>query len=142
MRDYGTARLTDKELYEFFDRLFPQGFAGSDVVAEIAPEGWEHSPLLACFHPSVEQIYEGSVQLHRNIEAFRNAHHRRGTDVEGEDASSSEPTLDEIRSEYRSTPVESQTEVTDLVGLCLWDVFSDGHDVIVADGRVAHLAGC
>jgi len=137
--EYGTARLTDKELYEFFDRPFPQGFAGFDVVAEIAPEGWEHSPMLACFHPSVEQIYEESVQLHRNMEAFRSAQRRRRADVEIEYVPSPEPTLDEIRSEYRSTPVEWQTEMTDLIGLCLWDVFSDGHDVIVADGRVAHL---
>lgn len=26
-----------------------------------------------------------------------------------------------------------------LLGLCLWDVFSDNHDVIAADGRVVHL---
>jgi len=30
-------------------------------------------------------------------------------------------------------------EVTELVGLCLWDVFSDNHDVIAADGRVADI---
>lgn len=30
-------------------------------------------------------------------------------------------------------------EVTDLVGMCLWDIFSDNHEVITADGRVADL---
>lgn len=29
--------------------------------------------------------------------------------------------------------------MTELVGLCLWDVFSDNHDVIAADGRVADI---
>ena len=48
-------RLTDRELHDLFDQLFPHGFAGADVLVEIASEGWEHSPLLACFHPSAEQ---------------------------------------------------------------------------------------
>ena len=62
MDDWQTTRLTDAELREFFDRLFPQGFSGSDVLAEIAPEGWEKSPLLACFHPSPEQVLKESLQ--------------------------------------------------------------------------------
>jgi hypothetical protein len=49
MDDWQAKRLTDTELKEFFDRLFPHGFTGADVLAEIAPEGWEKSPLLACF---------------------------------------------------------------------------------------------
>jgi hypothetical protein len=35
--------------------------------------------------------------------------------------------------------IESQEEVTEFVGLCLWDVFSDNHDVIAADGRVVDI---
>jgi hypothetical protein len=35
--------------------------------------------------------------------------------------------------------VRSHEEVTELVGLCLWDVFSDNHDVITAGGRVADI---
>jgi hypothetical protein len=30
-------RLTDREVCALFDRLFPHGFAGADVFAEIAP---------------------------------------------------------------------------------------------------------
>ena len=58
MDDRQNERLTDPELHAFFDRLFPQGLAGADVLAEIAPSGWEQSRLLPCFHPSVEQRYE------------------------------------------------------------------------------------
>ena len=58
MDERQTKRLTGRELHALFDELFPHGFAGADVVAEIAPEGWEHSPILACFHPSVEQLSE------------------------------------------------------------------------------------
>jgi hypothetical protein len=45
--------LTDAELDALFGRLFPHGFAGADVLAEVASDGWEQSPLLACFHPHV-----------------------------------------------------------------------------------------
>ena len=44
-----------------------------------------------------------------------------------------------MRRTYQPTPVNEQEELTDLVGLCLWDVFSDNHDVIAADGRVADI---
>src|SRR5438128_3925450 len=99
-------RLTDAELHAFFDRVFPQGFAGADVLAEIAPEGWEHSPLLACFHPSIEQSYDEAVQLYRNVEALRNARRRRDSSAQRDEAPSSEPTLEEMRRESQPAPVE------------------------------------
>ena len=136
MYDEQKARLADAELHAFFDCLFPHGFAGADVLAEIAPEGWEQSPLLACFHPSLEKRYAEAVQLHRNLEELSRAMRRKDAP---EREPRPEPTLDEIRSEYRTEPVSVQKEVTELVGLCLWDVFSDNHDVIAADGRVVDI---
>ena len=82
MVDRQNDRLTDAELHALVDRLFPQGFAGADVLAEIAPDGWEQSPLVACFHPSVEQRFEEAVQLHRNLESLRNARPRRNGTAE------------------------------------------------------------
>ena len=139
MHDEQNRRLTDGDLHELFDRLFPHGFAGADVLAEIAPDGWERSPLLACFHPSVERVFEESVQLHRNIEALRTARNRGDSTQQADEMPSSEPTLEEVRSEYQATPVRPHEELTELVGLCLWDVFSDNHDVIAADGRIADI---
>ena len=37
--------MNETEVHALFDRLFPYGFAGQDVLDEIAPDGWEHSPL-------------------------------------------------------------------------------------------------
>ncbi len=139
MDERQTERFTDAELHAFFDRLFPHGFARADVVTEIAPEGWDQAPLLAYFHPSIEQRYEEAVQLHRNTAGLRNARGRQNSNAQGNESRSSEPTLEEIRREYRPKPVRSQEEVTELVGLCLWDVFSDNHDVIAADGRVVDI---
>ena len=80
MDDWQAKRLSDPELTEFFARLFPHSFAGADVLAEIAPEGWEQSPLLACFHPSVETVFEEQVQVHRNIEKLLGSRRQREPD--------------------------------------------------------------
>jgi hypothetical protein len=90
-----------------------------------------HSPLLACFHPSVEQVFEERLMFHRNTEAWRQlARKRHGTTIEEQ----SEPTLDDVRREYKPSPIDADEEVTEW-SECLWDVFSDNHDVIAANGR-------
>lgn len=132
-----TKRLTDPELHALFDRLFPHGFCGADVLAEIAPEGWEHSPLLVCFHPSVKQLFEERLTIHRNLEEWRRLGRLRGGTTAVDPRP--EPTLEDVRRGFEPSPVDQDEEVTELVGLCLWDVFSDNHDVIVADGRVADI---
>ena len=128
--------MSEAEVDAMFDRLFPGGFAGQDVVDEIAPEGWEQSQLLACFHPSVEQVFEERLMFHRNTEGWRQlARKRQGQTIEEQP----QPTLEEVRREYKPVPVKANEEVTELVGMCLWDVFSDNHDVIAVDGRVADI---
>jgi hypothetical protein len=135
MEDRRNERLTDAELHAFFDRLFPNDFAGPDVLAELAPDGWERSPLLACFHPSVEQKYVERLQFHEALQSVRNAwRSRRGT-TDADEAQSAPPALEDVRREHEPTPVNVDEEVTELVGLCLWDVFSDNHEVIAVDGR-------
>jgi hypothetical protein len=130
-------RLTGRELHALFDELFPHGFASADVLADIAPEGWEQSPLLACFHPSVEQLFEEGVALYRNLEEWRQL--RRKRESKTTVTSEPQPTIDDVRREYEPSAVNEVEEVTELVGLCLWDVFSDNHDVIAADGRLADI---
>ena len=88
MNPHDREQLSQQECAAVLARLFPRGLAGEDVTAELAPEGWERSPLLAVSNRSVEQV---------------------------------------------------QREVRELVGRCLWDVFSDNHDVIAPDGREVHL---
>jgi hypothetical protein len=129
--------MIEAELHALFDRLFPRGFAGQDVLHEIAPNGWEQSPLLACLHPSIERIFEERLLMHRNLEELRRLRRRR--DGRMVDESSPEPTLEDVRKDYEPSPVQQDDEVTELVGLCLWDVFSDNHEVIAADGRLADI---
>src|ERR1700686_174992 len=61
---------SEAECFAEFDRLFPHGFAGDDVIREIAPQGWANSPLMAVFHPSADQAYEECVRIHRNLQSF------------------------------------------------------------------------
>ena len=136
--DWQSKRLTEAELKTFFDRLFPNGFAGADALAEIAPDSWEKSPLLACIHPSPEQVFEETVQMHRNVEEFTRRRREREPD-NPKLTPRPEPTLEEIRAQWKDEPVNTTDEVTRLVGLCLWDVFSDNHEVIAADGRIVDL---
>jgi hypothetical protein len=123
--------FTDAELKAEFAALFPQGWAGPDVLAEIAPEGWEKSPLAAVFHPSVEKAYEEQLRLHRNLANFPG----RKPDAE----MPPEPTFEEIQAEHDTGPIEPARECQELVGRCLWDVFSDNHDVLAEDGQALEL---
>jgi hypothetical protein len=50
-----------------------------------------------------------------------------------------EPTLDEITRDFRERPIVVEQEARELVGECLWDIFSDSHEVIGPDGRLLDL---
>jgi hypothetical protein len=132
MTDFDTNSYSEAELEAEFDELFPQGFAGADVLQELAPTGWENSQLLAVFHPSLEQVYEETLRIHRNMAKLRRPDDQRPLPPE--------PTLEDVARDFRERPIEAEPEVRDLVGDCLWDVFSDGHEVVaLEDERMLSL---
>jgi len=131
MANYKTDSLGEAELEAEFGHLFPHGFAGPDVLQELVPSGWEKSPLLAVFHPSPAQLYEEALRLHRNLCTLRRPDDRRPLPPE--------PTFDEVAKDSQDHPVETLREVRELVGQCLWDIFSEGHEVTATDGRVLDL---
>ncbi len=124
-------RLSDDEIKAEFAILFPHGWAGSDVLAELAPRGWAESPLVGIYHPSAAQAYEESLRMHRNLSGLRGK--------PGDTPPAPEPTLEEVKAGHHEAPVETERECQELVGLCLWDVFSDNHVVTAADGREIDL---
>lgn len=121
-----TDSLSWKECRELFNNLFSNGFTGEDVKRDIVPEGWAHSPLKKVFHPSPEQRYKEYIQMKHNI-----------SELTGEE--NEIETFEQFEAEYEDTPVDPERELTELVGLCMWDVFSDNHDVIAPDGRITDL---
>ena len=124
-------RYTDAECASLFAALFPHGFAGEDVLAEIAPEGYPQSTLRFAFHPTVDQVHWERVQLHRNMESWPWRDKERPKEPE--------PTLGEVAAAYEDSPIETDREVRELVGLCLWDTFSNEHDVMGLDGRLVDI---
>ena len=123
-------RYTEEECFAALERMFPNGLDGEDVLHELAPAGWASSPLLAVFHPSVERLFEEAVRIHRNIERLLPPEKRD---------TSPEPTLESIRAKHREPPIEPAKECRELVAECLWDIFSDNHEVLDADGRVVDI---
>lgn len=121
------ARLTEEQCRELFQRLFPNGLDDPSLVQSLAPEGWENSPLALIYHPTTEQLYEETLRLRENLRRLRR------TPASEEE---SHITLDTIR---REIPVEApnpREECADLMGCCLWDIFSDNHEVRTADALV------
>lgn len=123
--------LSETECFAEFDCLFPHGFAGDDVLSEIAPTGWADSLLVAVFHPSAQQIYEESVRIHQNLESLRRPGHSQPPKPE--------PTLEEVTENHVASPIDVEEEGRRLVGQCLWEVFSDNHEVLAPDGRIIDL---
>jgi hypothetical protein len=50
-----------------------------------------------------------------------------------------EPTIEEVLGDWEDRPVNLNEEVPEIVGECLWDVFSDKHDVVAAYGRTVDI---
>ena len=101
-----------KHTCTLFASLFPMGFAGKDVLEEIAPEGWPDSTLHFVFHPTLEQVHRERVQLRRNLRNWPWSAKER----------LDEPTLEDVQAEYQDSPVDATSEVRKLVAACLWDV--------------------
>jgi len=122
---------TDEECLTLFTSLFPNGFAGNDVRAEIAPEGWMDSTLHFVFHPTVDQVHWERVQFHRNLKQWQ----WRSKDG----AQEPEPSLEDVSATHVDGPMEIEREVRELVAMCLWDVFSNEHDVVDREGRLVDI---
>ncbi len=105
-------------------------FLASDaLLAMFAPQGWEHSPLLAAKYPSPQERYERSLQMHRNMQSLSQKAGR----------SYPEPHLEDFEKE--SLPISNAPleDLLDLVGDCVWSIFSENHDVVASDGSIYHL---
>lgn len=89
--------------------------------------------------PEVSEDVSGSASHGSSVASspdLRQISHRRSVTL---DELRPEPTLDDVRRDYEPSPVNQEEEVPELVGLCLWDIFSDNHDIIAADGRFADI---
>lgn len=125
------------------------------LLAALAPEGWERSPLRRVFHPTPEQVEAKTRRIRRNLRSLGGGGSRRRTaettgEASGEGAGTPEPLeatgLEAERPDGGladgppgSDRPDPWREVVELVGSALWDVFSANHSVVDREGRVCDL---
>lgn len=149
--------LSEEESQDLLTRLFPKGLGGDDVMAALCSEGWADSSLRLALHPTPERAYEELVRMRENIERLHAAGEERRKRLAEEQGAGGEarkllpeprpleplPDFETFRADYRARSEEQtepdSAELGRLLGLCLWDVLSDNHDLILPDGRVRHL---
>lgn len=121
---YDDLSLDEDEVIANLRDLIPQGFAGHDILAELAPNGWAQCGLVHAFHPTAEQI-------RAEEQAFDEA-----------SAVVPFPDLYKIGGDLPdATEIDSEGECRDLVGRILWEILADDHSVIANDGRRMDLGG-
>ncbi len=123
--------LTETECWRLFQRMFPNGLRDPAIVAALAPEGWEHSPLVRTAHPTPAQLREESHRIRSRIQELRRA---CGLPAIVEDIS--DPTGEASKPENHLEPV---TECAELLASCIWHLFSDNHEVKTVEGNPVDL---
>lgn len=116
----------DDELVRAFNRMYPNGFGGADVIAAIAPDGWDKSPwggpkVPFELPPDMQKMFdESTAQMKKFLEMAKQFE-------------PPPPTAAEIDAKYGPKPVTAEPDAENLVGRCIWDIFSDNHEVFDAD---------
>jgi len=129
-------RLPFEQAENVFRSLFPSGLADPAVIRELCPNGWGASPLRLAFHPTPEQSYEERVRFERNSMWWRAAAaKKRGEPPPEPEIPTFEQFLREREESPGRPPEPDATEFARLLGLCLWDIFSDNNSVLDPQGR-------
>lgn len=143
--------FTDSECLDFLLSLFPGGVKDEAVISELCPEGWERSALFAGFHPGPQRRYDEHLAFRQNMRWMASLRKKKADEASAgnkgtnpEDEGECDLSFEEYLAENPPTvpdisDADRINEPAELIGLCLWDIFSDNHEVIAADGRVVNL---
>lgn len=113
--------------------LFPHGTGGEDVMRALCPEGWLSSPLRVAFYPTPEQRWKEHCRFHENLNQLSRKLES------GDPPPDRETFFRELDSEAPRTPEPDSEELARLVGLCLWDILSNNHDLVFPDGQIRYM---
>lgn len=110
----------------------------AEMLATLAPEGWQRCPLRRIFHPTAEQKYEEAVRMRENLKHLKELSKKR----DKTDRGTQEETPPPRPEDFTEDPPDAghpDDELTTLLGNCLWLIFSDNHTVFDAEGREYNL---
>jgi len=96
----------------------------------LAPQGWRNSPLRRIFHPTAGQQYEQSVRVSANLNSLFGK--------KKPEAQKPPPSLEDF-TEDPPDAGNPDDEFTELLGDCLWLVFSNNHTVFDGEGKAFDL---
>lgn len=116
---------------EFLKGLLPD--RRTALREALAPEGWADSPLsdYAISAPDEKEVQARDV-MDEMSELLQDA----GEDTIDENV---QTLMFEHMHQRNPSPDVGNTEACDVMGLSLWDIFSDNHDVVDPDGVAYHL---
>ena len=124
--------IEEKESLDLLHHMFPHVAGGNDVMGELCPDGWQVSHLRLALHPSSEQLWEEYCRISENLNRLRR-------DRPPDPPLDREAFFLDLEAKPCPAPEPDQVELAHLVGLCLWDILSDNHDLVCPDGRVRHM---
>nr|MBK9652335.1 hypothetical protein [Bacteroidota bacterium] len=104
----------------------------SEFIKAYCPHGWRKSECVKFFHPIAEQQLEEHKRIAENLKRFS----KNRSDAKAVSLSEFEQDLSDV---------DEENEPRTLLGLCLWDIFSNNHSVKDAQGKEYDLGsfrGC
>lgn len=97
-----------------------------DVLEEFAPNGWQQSPFYNIKHPTPEQRYQEALEWYDREPLFFEKETKQDE---------APPQLEDFPDDGNEEEVDPLEEMRHILGTCLWDVFSDNHEVIGPEGK-------
>ncbi len=103
------------------------------LLKKLAPHGWEQSQLFRVFHPTPEEQLQKALDSHEILMDLRSK------STKSDEPPSPAPSLEDFLDKPDEVPVKPLDELIDILGHCVWHVFSENHDVVDAEGNAYHL---
>lgn len=118
----GARYKSDAECIGILKYLFKDAF---QLYGQIAPQGWIQSPYVCLLHPTPEQQYEEHLRLSANLARLTKAPEKAPERLQISDFKP-----DEL------TGISERGEFLYVLGLAVYDIFSNNHHVVDADNRI------
>ncbi|HFA49807.1 MAG TPA: hypothetical protein ENJ95_12430 [Bacteroidetes bacterium] len=104
-----------------------------NLLNKTAPDGWKNSSLFFVHHPTEEEQSERASAFRENLDSLHGLSKNAGKGL----SPAPRPEV-EVQVPDQS-PAQPFDEFIDILGHCIWHVFSDNHDVVDAEGKAFHL---